>query len=54
LEDKWIKEKRSAALRAPSVVTRGEYNYLVNPRHPDFSKIKAKGPRVFRFDQRIG
>lgn len=50
--DRWIKEAKSAVLRVPSVVT-GEPNYLLNPNHPDFSKIKIGEAKVFHFDRRL-
>ena len=30
-----------------------EYNYLLNPTHPDFSKIKIGKPIVYFFDPRL-
>ena len=50
--DRWIKEAHYAVLRVPSVVT-GEPNYLLNPNHPDFSKIKIGEAMVFHFDRRL-
>jgi RES domain-containing protein len=50
--DRWIKEAQSAVLRVPSVVT-GEPNYLLNPVHADFSKIKIGEAIVFHFDRRL-
>ncbi|MFY8046747.1 MAG: RES family NAD+ phosphorylase [Chitinophagaceae bacterium] len=37
----------------PSAVTKGDYNLLINPAHPDFKKIKIKGVEKFPFDRRI-
>ncbi|MBP7141703.1 MAG: RES domain-containing protein [Opitutaceae bacterium] len=51
--DQWIDERRSVVLRVPSVVTKGEFNYLINPAHPDFRRIKVGTPESFRFDKRI-
>jgi len=28
-------------------------NFLLNPRHPDFKKIKISQPTEYRFDQRL-
>ncbi len=42
--DQWIKEQRSAVLRVPSIVVPDEYNYLLNPTHPDFAKIEISKP----------
>jgi RES domain-containing protein len=54
LGDRWLERKRSAVLRVPSAVTRGEFNFLVNPRHPDFAKIRIDAAQPFHFDRRIG
>ncbi len=37
----WIAAKSSAVLRVPSVVIPQEFNYLMNPEHPDFPRIRA-------------
>jgi len=50
---RWAKERRSAALRVPSAVVPGEFNYLVNPLHPDFAKVKIGKPESFSFDPRL-
>jgi RES domain-containing protein len=41
------------ALRVPSVVVSGEYNYLLNPEHERFSDVVIKKPQPFIFDQRL-
>ncbi len=52
--DAWVKEARSAVLRVPSIaVNRMESNFVLNPGHPDFSRI-ANGPAErFVFDPRF-
>jgi RES domain-containing protein len=52
LGDRWVKKAEYAVLRVPSIVT-GEPNYLLNPNHADFSKIKIGDPRLFQFDERL-
>jgi len=37
--DAWQKSRRSLALFVPSVVAREEHNILLNPQHPDFSRV---------------
>ena len=37
--DHWLSSQRSCILAVPSRVIRGEDNYLINPLHPDFSKV---------------
>lgn len=51
--DNFIIENKYCVLQIPSVVTRGDFNLLINPRHPDFSKIKIVGAEKFPFDKRI-
>ncbi|MBI2497892.1 MAG: RES domain-containing protein, partial [Opitutae bacterium] len=41
------------ALRVPSVVVPGEFNYLLNPAHPDFKRVKIGKPEPFSFDPRL-
>lgn len=53
LGDAWIAGATSAVLQVPSAVVPNEWNYLLNPRHPDFKKI-AIGPRQpIEFDARL-
>jgi RES domain-containing protein len=49
----WVQAQRSAALRVPSVVVPGEFNYLLNPAHAGFKRIKVGKPEPFAFDPRI-
>jgi RES domain-containing protein len=50
--DAWVKGARSALLALPSVITR-ETNFLINPAHPGFGKIKIGKPEPFTFDPRL-
>lgn len=49
----WVREKRSAALRVPSAVVPGEFNYLLNPAHPGFAHAKIGNAERFTFDPRL-
>lgn len=50
----WVKEGRSAILRVPSVIIPIEYNFVLNPHHPDFkSSIKIDDPKPFSYDHRM-
>lgn len=49
----WAREQRSAALRVPSAVVPGEFNYLLNPAHPDFARVKIGKAEPFSFDPRL-
>lgn len=51
--EKWITEKKSAILAVPSSIIDEEINYLINPGHDDFKKIKLVKTMPFAFDQRI-
>lgn len=53
LGDQWVREQRSAVLAVPSVLVRSEINYLLNPAHPDFDKIKISPPEPFSLDPRL-
>jgi RES domain-containing protein len=49
----WIAEQSSIALEVPSVAVEGEWNVLLNPAHPSFSKVVIAVPKPFHFDQRM-
>jgi RES domain-containing protein len=51
--DGWVHAGRSAVLAVPSAIVDGEFNYLLNPAHPDFKKIKIGKPEPFTFDPRL-
>jgi RES domain-containing protein len=51
--DEWLGQKRSLALAVPSVLSTCELNFLLNPNHPDFKKIKIGKPIEYRFDRRL-
>jgi len=53
LGDTWIKAAASVILAVPSVIIPDELNYLINPNHPDFDKIKIEKPTDFAFDPRL-
>jgi len=40
-------------LKLPSVVVKGDFNVLINPNHPDFTKITIVNIEKFPFDTRI-
>ncbi|MEQ9403648.1 MAG: RES family NAD+ phosphorylase [Cyclobacteriaceae bacterium] len=40
-------------LKVPSAVISTEYNYLINPNHPDMSSVRIKDQRPFLFDSRL-
>lgn len=51
--DEWAKSLRTCVLRVPSAIIKGEFNYLINPRHADFNKISISEIEDFYFDLRL-
>lgn len=51
--DRWCAELRSAMLSIPSAVVPGEFNILLNPKHPDFPRVSVSPPERFSFDPRL-
>ncbi len=51
--DAWLRSARTAILSVPSAVVPAERNYVLNPRHADFGRMKAQPPEPFSFDARL-
>ena len=51
--DEWIKSGRSAVLAVPSVLVPLERTFLLNPKHPDFPRIRVKDIGAFALDPRL-
>lgn len=51
--DAWLRSRRSLVLVIPSVVARLEFNAIVNPAHPGFSRISLSVPEPVIWDQRL-
>jgi RES domain-containing protein len=51
--DQFIKSAIHPLLKVPSAVIQGEYNYLINPRHPESRKISIQKNEPFNFDSRL-
>jgi RES domain-containing protein len=51
--DSWIASQTSVVLRVPSVIIDTESNYLLNPAHPDFCRIRIGRAKRFRLDPRL-
>lgn len=49
----WVKSEVTAVLAVPSAVIPAENNYLLNPTHPDFTKIIIGQAEVFPTDVRL-
>jgi RES domain-containing protein len=51
--DYFIKSQKYLALAMPSAIMMEEHNYLLNPLHPDFKKVKIISERPLRMDERL-
>jgi RES domain-containing protein len=52
--DAWVKKGKGLVLRVPSTVVPGEFNFLINPAHPDFfARVDRGAPHPFTFDPRL-
>ena len=51
--DAWVRGGKSVALAVPTVLSTSEMNFLLNPKHADFKKIKISRPVEYRFDSRL-
>ena len=51
--DNFIDSLDGCLLKVPSAVVQGDFNYLINPYHSDFKKIKIIEITDFPFDKRI-
>ena len=51
--DRWVQERRSAVLALPSAISPADTNFLLNPEHPDFKRIRVASPIDFEFDPRL-
>lgn len=51
--DAWVVAAASAVFRVPSVVVPTEHNYMINPNHTDFVRIRIGAPMSFPFDPRL-
>ena len=49
----FVKESRYAVLKVPSAVVPGDFNFLLNPFHPDFHWVKVVKTEKFSFDERL-
>jgi RES domain-containing protein len=51
--DRWLARCTASMLAVPSVIVPDEYNYLLNPLHPDARKMTAKTVRKWIYDPRL-
>lgn len=53
LGDKWLKQGGELLLMVPSVIVHEEMNVLINPKHKDADKIRARVARPYIYDPRL-
>ena len=51
--DDFVTQKTAAVLKVPSSIVPPEYNYLINPNHPDAKRIKVISTQRLLFDGRF-
>ena len=51
--DDFIFQKNAAVLKVPCAIIPPEFNYLINPNHPDSIKIKVISKQKLQFDNRF-
>ena len=50
---RWVHERRSAVLALPSAISPADTNFLLNPEHRDFKRIRVAPPVNYDFDSRL-
>jgi RES domain-containing protein len=50
---RWFASRRSAALVVPSAVARRDRNVVINPEHPDFTRVTWSAPEAIFWDHRL-
>ena len=51
--DEFIVSGNTMAMKVPSSVVEGDYNYVLNPEHKDADKIEIVSSEKFNFDMRL-
>ncbi len=51
--DRFVQENKAGILIVPSAIAPSESNWLINPAHPAFSKIRVHTPEPFSYDSRF-
>jgi RES domain-containing protein len=49
----WAARLETVVLVVPSAIIAREQNYILNPRHPDFSRVRFLTSEPFQFDDRL-
>ena len=51
--DDFVKDNEAAVLKVPSCIVPPEYNYLINPNHPDARRITVVAKNRLSFDKQF-
>lgn len=51
--DDFVNARQAAVLKVPSCIVPLEFNYLINPNHPDAIRIKVVAATPMKFDGRL-
>lgn len=51
--DRWYDARETPALKVPSTIIPTEFNFVLNPSHHDFNKVKIGEIQDFGFDKRL-
>lgn len=51
--DAFLKKQEHLLMRVPSAVVPAEYNYVLNPLHPEAKNVRISNKEPFNFDERL-
>jgi len=51
--ERWINEGKTIALKVPSCIIHSSHNFILNCKHPDYSRVKLVERVHFEFDSRL-
>ena len=51
--DRWVASGNECLMKVPSTVVRRHFNFVLDPVHRDFERLKISPPEPFVFDRRI-
>ena len=49
----FVQSRQAAILLVPSALAPAESNWLINPRHPEFRRVRVHAPEPFQYDPRF-
>ncbi len=50
---RWLADMKSAVLKVPSAISEAEWNFLLNPAHADFQRLRIGSAKPFMMDPRV-